>query len=101
MFWPARSRGRDVVVAAQPDDALFHGVAVLRGLGARITRYDIEARTAEARLRRFTRPALVRLRAVPAGAAATRLHVESDALGWASMFRRIRGALLRVERPAS
>ena len=101
MFWPARPRGRDVVVAAQPDDVLLHGVAVLRGLGARITRYDVEERTAEARLRRFARPALVRLRAVPAGAAATRLHVESDALGWAPMFRRLRGALLSVERSAS
>jgi hypothetical protein len=101
MFWPARPRGRDVVVAAQPDDVLLHGVAVLRGLGARITRYDVEERTAEARLRRFARPALVRLRAVPAGAAATRLHVESDALGWTPMFRRFRGALLSVERSAS
>jgi hypothetical protein len=101
MFWPARPRGRDVVVAAQPDDVLLHGVAVLRGLGARITRYDVEERTAEARLRRFARPALVRLRAVPAGAAATRLHVESDALGWTPMFLRFRGALLSVERSAS
>jgi hypothetical protein len=101
MPWPARPRGRDVVVAAQPDDALLHGVAVLRALGARITRYDVEARTAEARLRRFARPALVRLRATPAGAAATRLHVESDALAWAPMFRRFRGALLRAEHAGS
>lgn len=100
MAWPFRSHGRDVVIAAHPDDVLLQGVAVLRRLGARITRYDVEARTAEARLRRFTRPALVRLRAEPAGAA-TRLHVESDALGWRVMFRRFRGALRRVERPAS
>ena len=101
MPWPLRPRGRDVVVAAAPDDVLLHGVAVLRHLGARITRYDVEERTAEARLRRFARPALVRLRAEPAGAAATRLHVESDALGWAPMFRRFRGALLRIEHPAT
>jgi hypothetical protein len=100
MLWVPRSRGRDVVVAAQPDDVLLHGVAVLRRLGARITRYDVEERTAEARLRRFARPAFVRLRAVPAGAAATRLHVESDAVAWAPMFRRFRGALRGVERPA-
>jgi hypothetical protein len=100
MLWSVRPRGRDVVVAADPDDVLRHGVAVLRRLGARITRYDVEARTAEARLRRFARPALVRLRAVPAGAAATRLHVESDAFGWALMFRRFRGALRGVEHPA-
>jgi hypothetical protein len=100
MLWPPRPRGGDVVVAAEPDDVLRHGVAVLRRLGARITRYDVAERTAEARLRRFARPALVRLRAVPAGEAATRLYVETDALGWASMFRRFRGALRSVEQPA-
>jgi hypothetical protein len=99
MRWSLRSRGGDVVVAAEPDDVLLHGVAVLRRLGARITRYDVEERTAEARLRRFARPALVRLRATAAGATATRLHVESDALGWAPMFRRFRGELRRLERP--
>jgi hypothetical protein len=99
MPWLARPRARDVVVAAEPDVVLLHGVAVLRRLGARITRYDAEAGTAEARLRRFTRPALVRLHARPAAGAATRLRVESDALAWAPMFRRFRGDLLRLERP--
>jgi hypothetical protein len=97
MPWRARPRVRDVVVAAQPDDVLLHGVAVLRRLGARITRYDAEEGTAEARLRRFTRPALIRLRAEATGTAATRLRVESDALGWAPMFRRFRGDLLRLD----
>jgi hypothetical protein len=99
MSWLARGRARDVVVAAEPEVVLMHGVAVLRRLGARITRYDAQAGTAEARLRRFTRPALVRLRAEAAGTAATCLHVESDALVWAPMFRRFRGDLLLLERP--
>jgi hypothetical protein len=97
MPWLARPRARDVVVTGQPDEVLLHGVAVLRRLGARITRYDAEEGTAEARLRRFTRPALIRLRAEATETAATRLRVESDALAWAPMFRRFRGDLLRLE----
>jgi hypothetical protein len=99
MPWLARARAGDVVVAAQPDVVLMHGVAVLRRLGARITRYDAEAGTAEARLQRFMRPALIRLRAEAAGAAVTCLHVESDALVWAPIFRRFRGDLLLLEQP--
>jgi hypothetical protein len=100
MPWLARVRARDVVVAAQPDVVLLHSVAVLRRLGARITRYDADAGTAEARLRRFARPALVRLRAAAEGSGATRLSVESDALVWAPVFRRFRGDLLLLERQA-
>jgi hypothetical protein len=98
MLWFAGGRPRDVVVAAQPDVVLLHSVAVLRRLGARITRYDADAGTAEARLRRFARPAVVRLRAEAHGADATRLRVESDALGWAPVFRRFRGDVLLLER---
>ena len=97
MSWLARARAGDVVVAAAPDVVLMHGVAVLRRLGARITRYDAEAGTAEARLRRFARPALVRLQAEADGDV-TRLHVESDALVWVPMFRRFRGDVLLLER---
>ena len=89
-----------MIVAAQPDEVLQHGVAVLRRLGARITRYDLEEGTAEARLRRLTRPALIRLRAEAQGDAATCLHVESDALAWAPVFRRFLGDLLLLERRA-
>jgi hypothetical protein len=99
MSWLARARPRDVVVAAAPEDVLRHGVVVLRRLGARITRYDMEAGTAEARLRRFARPALIRLRAEATDATTTRLHVESDALAWSPMFRRFCGDLRRLERP--
>ena len=101
MSWLARARVRDVVVAASPDVVLLHGVAVLRRLGARITRYDGDEGTAEARLRRLTRPALIRLRAEASGDTATRLHVESDALAWAPMFRRFRIDLLRLEQTSS
>ena len=94
------SRARDVVVPAQPDEALLASVAVLRHLGARITRFDAEAGTLEARVRRFLRPALIRLRAEPDGPA-TRVRVESDAVAWAPMFRRFRGSLLNVMRDAS
>ena len=94
------SRARDVVVAAQPDEALLASVAVLRHLGARITRFDAEAGTLEARVRRFLRPALIRLR-TEADGAATRVSVESDALAWTPMFRRFRGGLLHVVRDAS
>ena len=94
------SRARDVVVDAQPDEALLASVAVLRHLGARITRYDPEAGTLEARVRRFWRSALIRLRADAAGAG-TRVTVESDALGWTPMFRRFRDTLGHVVKGAS
>jgi hypothetical protein len=94
------ARVRDVVVTAQPDETLLASIAVLRHLGARITRYDAEAGLLEARVRRFLRPALIRLHAEPEGAA-TRLRVESDALAWAPMFRRFRGGLLHVVNSAS
>lgn len=94
------ARARDVVVAAQPDEALLASVAVLRHLGARITRYDAEAGTLEARVRRFLRPALICLRTAPEGEA-TRVSVWSDALAWAPMFRRFRGGLLQVTRAVS
>jgi hypothetical protein len=79
----------------------MHGVAVLRRLGAPITPNDAEAGTAQARLRCFTRPALVRLHAQATGAAATPQHVESEALAWAATFRRFRGDLLLLERPSA
>ena len=101
MTWPIRSRVRDVVVAGSPDEALLASVALLRHLGARITRYDAEAGTLEARLRRWLGPVSIRLRAAAEGTAATRVSVESDALGGGLVFRRLRGALLQLAgRPA-
>ena len=98
MLWLTDTHARDVVVAAPPDAVLLHGVAVLRRLGARITRYDAETGTAEARLRRFRRPAVVRLSVAPEGDEATRVSVESDALAWAPVFRRLRADLRLLER---
>ena len=97
---PRLSRAHAVVVPAQPDEALVASVAVLRHLGARITRYDAEAGTLEARVRRFLRPALIRLRAEADGDS-TRVRLESDALAWAPLFRRFRGGLLHVVKAAS
>ena len=97
---PRLPRVHDVVVSAQPDEALQASVAVLRHLGARITRYDAEAGTLEARVRRFLRPALIRLRAEAEGET-TRVRLESDALVWTPMFRRFRGGLLDVVRGGS
>jgi hypothetical protein len=100
MTWPLRARVRDVVVAGPPDEALLHSVALLRHLGARITRYDADAGTLEARLRRWPRPA-IRLRAVAEGEQATRISLESDALGGGFMFRRFCGGLQHLSgRPA-
>lgn len=89
-------RSREVLVAGTPEDALLHGVRVLRRLGARITRCDPEEGTLEARLTRWRRPALVRLHAVPAPPG-TRVSLESDARGWPLLFRRLRADLVRVE----
>ena len=97
---PRLSRAHDVVVSAQPDEALLASVAVLRHLGARITRYDAEAGTLEARVRRFLRPVLIRLRAEAEGET-TRVRLESDALVWTLLFRRFRGGLLHVVKGAS
>jgi hypothetical protein len=101
MTGPSRTRARDVVVAGSPEEALLASVALLRHLGARITRYDAEAGTLEARLRRWLRPASIRLRAAAEGALVTRVSVESDALGGGLLFRRFRGGLLQLTgRPA-
>jgi hypothetical protein len=94
------SRGRDIVVAVEPDEALRASLAVLRHLGARITRYDADAGTLEARVHRFWRSALIRLRAEADGDA-TRVRVESDALAWAPLFHRFRGGLLHLVKPSS
>ena len=101
MSWPTRARARDVVVAGPPDEVLLHAVVLLRHLGARITRLDAEAGTLEARLRRWLRPASLRLRAAAEGAETTRVSLESDGLGGGLMFRRLRGGLQQLaERPA-
>ncbi|MBM3221159.1 MAG: hypothetical protein FJZ38_21200 [Candidatus Rokubacteria bacterium] len=85
-WWrPARA----VIVAAEPDAALLSSAAALRRLGARITRYDSEAGTLEARV---SSAAVVRVRTAPADEGTTRVHLEGDAAA-RGVIRRFRGAL--------
>jgi hypothetical protein len=78
-----------VVVAAEPDTALLSSAATLRRLGARITRYDNEAGTLEARLA----PAgVVRVHATAAEEGTTRVRLEGDPAA-RSVMRRFRRAL--------
>lgn len=85
----------DLLVAGAPDEVLLRSVTALRRLGARITRYDVEALTLEARVARRLGPAVVRLRAAEADAGRTRLAVETHSgsrlplvTGGASLVRR-------------
>lgn len=68
----------DLLVSGAPDDVLFRSVTALRRLGARITRYDAEALTLEARIVQRLGAVLVRLRAAEAEPGRTRLAVETD-----------------------
>jgi hypothetical protein len=79
-------------LAGAPDDVLLRSVPVLRGLRARITRYDIEAGTLEARLPRRRAAEVVRLRvAADAVAGGTRLRVEGGGRARRALVRRLRG----------
>ena len=88
MRWWLRP-ARDVLVAAEPEDALLSSAAALRRLGARITRYDSEAGTLEAHV---PPSAGVRLRAAATAEGATRVQLEGDA-GARAVIRRFRAAL--------
>jgi hypothetical protein len=88
MLWWRRP-ARAVLIAADPDAALLSSAAALRRLGARITRYDSEAGTLEARVA----PAgVVRVRAAAEDERTTRVHLEGDA-GARAVIRRFRAAL--------
>ncbi len=102
----------DLIVAGLPDDVLLRSVTALRRLGARITRYDVEALTLEARFPPRPRPwllqvqtgaALLRLLAAETGEAGrTRLavRVEPDSrlpwLGRGWLVRRFARELARI-----
>jgi hypothetical protein len=78
-----------VLVAAEPDVALLSSAAALRRLGARITRYDSDAGTLEARVP----PAgVVRVRTAAEREGMTRVHLEGDAAA-RGVIRRFRSAL--------
>jgi hypothetical protein len=87
----ARGRRAVFAAAAPADEALLHAVAVLRHVGARITRYDAEAGALEARLTRWGREGVVRVSA--AGEAPTTITVESDVVGGRAIARLLRTEL--------
>ena len=76
-------------IAAEPDAVLLASSAALRRLGARITRYDVDAGTLEARQDGAT----LRLSAVADGADRARLAVESDAPAARALIKRFRAEL--------
>ena len=84
----------EVLVLVDPDVALLVSAAALRRLGARITRYDSDEHTLEARTA-AQGERVVRVRARPDGEQITRLLIESDARGRRRLIRRFRGELTR------
>ena len=87
-WWRRRSRAA-IDVAAEPDAALLSSAAALRRLGARITRYDAENGTLEARL---TPHAVVRIRTAAGRGGTTRLHLHGDGAA-RRVLRRFRSTL--------
>lgn len=92
-----------LLVAGPPDEVLLRSVTALRHLGARITRYDVEALTLEARVARRLGAALLRLRAAEVEPGCTRLAVEAAAAsrlpllaGGPSLVRRFARELTRI-----
>jgi hypothetical protein len=83
-----RGHAATILVAADPESALLSSAAALRRLGARITRYDAETGTIEARVP--STAGVVRLRAAPNDAFTTRVRLEGDV---PAVIRRFRDAL--------
>jgi hypothetical protein len=67
-----------VVTAGDPDEVLLRSARALRRLGARITRYDADEGTLEARTRRWRRAGLVRVSVAEDGPGGSRVTIESD-----------------------
>lgn len=80
-----------LTVAAEPDSALLATAAALRRLGARLTRYDAEAATIEAKRGDDT----IRLTMSAAGRERSRLQIETDASGARRFVRQLRAELAR------
>src|SRR5262249_56162009 len=68
-------RLQEVAVPGPPEDVLLRSAAALRRMGARLTRYDADALTLEARVRRWGIATVIRVAAKLDGEA-TRLEVE-------------------------
>ena len=92
-WWWAR-RPKEVLVVADAEAALLVSVTTLRRLGARITRYDTDALTLEARTATGDGHVL-RVSARPASEGTTRLLIESDASDGRRLVRRFRAELAR------
>jgi hypothetical protein len=93
VWWRAR-QPKEVLVVAEAEAALLVSVATLRRLGARITRYDTDALTLEARAAAGDGHVL-RVRAQPVSEGTTRLLIESDAGDGRQLVRRFRAELSR------
>lgn len=81
----------ELLVDANPDDALLGSVKVLRQMGARITRYDVEGQTLEALLP----GTIIHLTAAPHFGSRARLSIEDHGLSWWRR-RRLRVGLGRL-----
>src|SRR5215510_7929219 len=80
-------RATTVLVSAEPEDALLSSAAALRHLGARITRYDTERGTLEAR---GPGNGVLHLQAARHEGQTTRVRLRGDA---PRVIRRFRGAI--------
>ncbi|MGH7390826.1 MAG: hypothetical protein ACREM3_15420 [Candidatus Rokuibacteriota bacterium] len=89
---------KDLLVAGAPDEVLLWSVTALRRLGARITRYDVEALTLEARVAQRRGDALVRLRAAEAEPGRTRLAVAAETASRVPWLARGRSLVRRFAR---
>lgn len=85
------SRPTTIVVAAEPGTALLASAAALRRLGAKITRYETDDGTLEARLGAES----LRLTATPSRNETSELHIETDAKRGRALVRRLRAELAR------
>jgi hypothetical protein len=70
-----------LVTPGDPGEVLLRSARALRRLGARITRYDAEAGTLEARTRRWRLRGLVRLDVADDGDGGSRVTIETDYTG--------------------
>lgn len=85
------ARARTILVAAEPETALLASAAALRRLGAKITRYETDDGTLEARLGAES----IRLTATPSTDETSELHIETDAKRGHALVRRFRAELTR------
>lgn len=80
-----------LTVKAEPEAALLASAAALRRLGARITRYDTDLATLEARQGN----AVVRLTVSTIDGETSKLHIATGAAASRSLVRRFRAELSR------